>query len=125
MRIRSMKRLIVTTVLLACMPVAALAQFGGASPVELSEARLTQMAPTMQVAGTVVSRSDAFLSAEVEGRLIEVADVGTRVEVGDVIASIEDTGLRLRAQELAAEIDRTVREHGDVLDDDGGGAETA
>ena len=82
------------------------AQFGGPSPVELSEAKWTRMAPTMQVAGTVVSRSDAFLSAEVEGRLMEVADVGTRVEAGDVIARIEDTGLRLRAQELAAEINR-------------------
>lgn len=85
---------------------AAQAQFGGASPVELSEARMTMMAPTMQVAGTVVSRSDAFLSAEVEGRLIEVADVGSRVDAGDVIARIEDTPLRLRSQELAAEITR-------------------
>lgn len=84
----------------------AYAQFGGASPVELSEARMTMMAPTMQVAGTVVSRSDAFLSAEVDGRLIEVAEVGARVEAGDVIARIEDTGFRLRAQELAAEINR-------------------
>lgn len=82
------------------------AQFGEASPVELSEARVTTMAPTMQVAGTVVSRSDAFLSAEVEGRLIEVADVGSRVEAGAVIARIEDTTLRLRAEELAAEMTR-------------------
>ena len=82
------------------------AQFGEASPVELSEARVTMMAPTMQVAGTVVSRSDAFLSAEVEGRLIEVADVGSRVEAGAMIARIEDTTLRLRAEELAAEMTR-------------------
>jgi RND family efflux transporter MFP subunit len=90
---------------LALIP-AAQAQFGGPSPVELSEAKMTRMAPTMQVAGTVISRSDAFLSAEVEGRLMEVAEVGTRVQAGDVIARIEDTGLRLRAQELAAEINR-------------------
>jgi RND family efflux transporter MFP subunit len=82
------------------------AQWGGASPVELGEARVTTMAPTMQVAGTVVSRSDAFLSAEVEGRLVSVVDVGTRVSAGDVIAQIEDTGLRLRAEELAAEVAR-------------------
>ncbi len=82
------------------------AQWGGASIVEIGEARVTAMAPTMQVAGTVVSRSDAFLSAEVDGRLISVADVGSRVEAGDVIARIEDTSLRLRAQELAAEVAR-------------------
>ncbi len=82
------------------------AQWGGASLVEIGEARFTAMSPTMQVAGTVVSRSDAFLSAEVEGRLVSVADVGTRVDEGDVIARIEDTNLRLRAQELAAEVAR-------------------
>ncbi len=82
------------------------AQWGGASPVEVSEAGPRTMAPTMQVAGTVVSRSDAVLSAEVDGRLVEVADIGTEVEAGGVIARIEDTGLRLRAEELAAEITR-------------------
>ncbi len=101
-----MKAFLISTALTLLWISTAQAQFGGPSPVELSEAKLTRMAPTMQVAGTVVSRSDAFLSAEVEGRLIEVADVGTRVEAGDVIAQIEDTGLRLRAQELAAEINR-------------------
>lgn len=88
----------------AWLPLVAAAQFGdAAAPVELSEARYTTMAPTMQVAGTVVSRSDAFLSAEVEGRLVEVAETGTRVEAGDVVARIEDTQLRLRRDELASE----------------------
>lgn len=93
----------------AWLPAAALAQMTGfdASLVELSEAKLTRMAPTMQVAGTVISRSDAFLSAEVDGRLLEVAEIGSRVEAGGVIARIEDTGLRLRAQELSAEIRRS------------------
>lgn len=92
---------------LLVVPILVQAQPGqGNSPVELSEARITAMAPTMQVAGTVFSRSDAFLSAEVEGRLIQVADVGSRVEAGDTVAEIEDTGLRLRARELAAEVTR-------------------
>ena len=85
---------------------AASAQWGGASPVQVGEARLTSMAPTMQVAGTVVSRQDALLSSEVEGRLVSVADVGTQVEAGDVVARIEDVTLRLRSQELAAEVTR-------------------
>lgn len=81
-------------------------QWGGASPVEVDEAKLTTMAPTMQVAGTVVSRTDAYLSAEVDGRLIQVAEPGQRVELGDVIAKIDDQTLTLRAQELRAEIAR-------------------
>ncbi|MDX1625199.1 MAG: efflux RND transporter periplasmic adaptor subunit [Wenzhouxiangellaceae bacterium] len=84
----------------------AAAQFGGPVPVRVAEAQTTTMSPTMQVAGTVISRADATLSAEVEGRLLEVAEVGTRVEEGDVLARIEDTRLKLEAQELAAEIQR-------------------
>jgi len=83
---------------------AAQAQFGGPAPVEVGQARLMAMAPTMQVAGTVLSRSDAFLSAEVEGRLLEIAEVGERFDAGDVLARIEDTQLQLRAEELEAEI---------------------
>jgi len=96
-------------ILLAVMiliSTSALAQWGGSSPVQVGQARVTTMAPTMQVAGTVISRDDALLSAEVEGRLVSVAEVGTRVEVGDVIARIEDTILNLRATELAAEVSR-------------------
>ncbi len=100
-----MKKLLIVG--LALLAGHALAQPGGrASPVELSEARYTTMAPTMQVAGTVVSRSDAFLSAEVDGRLVRVADVGSHVEAGDVVAEIEDTSLRLRVRELSAEVRR-------------------
>jgi len=99
---------LILTALITTLSIAgpAFAQWGGASPVELGEARVTAMTPTMQVAGTVISRSDAYLSAEVEGRLISVADVGSRVEAGDVIARVEDTRLRLQAEELEAERDR-------------------
>lgn len=99
-----MMKSFLTALILACwLSAPVFAQWGGASPVELGEARLTAMTPTMQVAGTVVSRSDAFLSAEVEGRLISVADVGSRVEAGDIVARVEDTRLRLQAEELEAE----------------------
>jgi len=91
---------------LAVFSSAVCAQWGGSSPVQVGEARLTSMSPTMQVAGTVISRQDALLSAEVEGRLVSVAEVGTRVEAGDVIAEIEGVSLGLRAEELAAEVTR-------------------
>ncbi len=82
------------------------AQFGAAPTVEVISAQQREMAPTLQVAGTVLSRSDAGLSAEIEGRLVAVADVGTRVAEGDVVARIEDTTLQLRVAELEAEIAR-------------------
>jgi len=90
--------------LLLAVAACAQAQFNVAAPVEVDQARLTAMAPTMQVAGTVLSRSDALLSAEVEGRLLEIAEVGERFESGGVLARIEDTTLELRRRELAAEI---------------------
>ncbi len=94
------------SLLLVMTSSVAWSQWGGASPVEVDQAKLTTMAPTMQVAGTVVSRTDAYLSAEVEGRLIQVAEPGQRVQQGDVIAKIDDQTLTLRAQELRAEIAR-------------------
>ena len=105
--IRLMKFIPALVLAITLMPATALAQFGGgASLVEIGEARLITMAPTMQVAGTVISRSDAYLSAEVEGRLTLVAEVGTRVDTGDELARIEDVSLRLRVQELEAEVTR-------------------
>jgi len=86
------------------LPAPARAQFGQAAAVEVDQARLMAMAPTMQVAGTVLSRADAQISAEVDGRVIEISEVGERFAAGDVLARIEDTQLQLRAEELEAEI---------------------
>lgn len=74
--------------------------------VRVAEAEVHAMAPVTLVPGTVTSRHDARLAAEVDGRLQMVADVGTRVVEGDPVASIEDTQLKLRHEELAAELTR-------------------
>ncbi|MCG8466425.1 MAG: efflux RND transporter periplasmic adaptor subunit [Xanthomonadales bacterium] len=74
--------------------------------VRVAEAQVAEMAPQTWVAGTVVSRSDARLAAEVAGRMLSVAEVGTVVVAGDEIAVIEDTALRLREAELSAEVSR-------------------
>ncbi len=74
--------------------------------VRVSKASIQDLAPETIVPGTVISRNDARLAAEVTGRLLEVADVGTVVAMGDVIAKIEDTTIRLRKEELLAEVER-------------------
>lgn len=86
----------------------AAAQEGGMPPalVEVSEASRQTLAPVTLVPGTVTSRHDARLAAEVDGRLVTVAEVGANVGVGDPVATIEDTRFRLRQEELRAEIDR-------------------
>ncbi|MBT8051170.1 MAG: efflux RND transporter periplasmic adaptor subunit [Gammaproteobacteria bacterium] len=88
------------------MAAPATAQMGGPALVRVAVATVKDIAPVTMVPGTVISRHDARLSAEVEGRLTEVADVGTRVKEGEAVAQIEDTALRLRNTELKAEVTR-------------------
>jgi len=81
-------------------------QDGRPALVKVTEASMQHVTPVTLVPGTVVSRNDARLSAEVPGRLTSVADVGTVVLAGATIAEIEDTSLRLMQAELQAEVQR-------------------
>lgn len=87
-------------------PLQVAAQMGGPALVKVAVASIKDIAPVTMVPGTVVSRHDARLSAEVEGRLITVAEVGTVVTQGDPVATIEDVALRLLNAELEAQVTR-------------------
>lgn len=79
----------------------ALAQGGPPpAPVQVVEARMTVLAPTLELPGTVVSRNDARLAAEVPGRLKWIAEIGTLVDKDEAVAKIEDTYLRLQKAEF-------------------------
>jgi RND family efflux transporter MFP subunit len=82
------------------------AQMGGPALVRVAKAAVKDIASVTRVPGTVVSRNDARLSAEVPGRLTEVADVGTEVRAGEPVARIEATTLQLRNEELLARVTR-------------------
>jgi RND family efflux transporter MFP subunit len=97
-------RILLLMTLFACG--SAWAQMGGPALVKVAQAAVKDIAPVTMVPGTVVSRHDARLSAEVEGQLIHVVDVGTAVSKGQAVASIEDTVLRLRNTELLAQVTR-------------------
>jgi RND family efflux transporter MFP subunit len=88
------------------LPALAAAQTGGPALVRVATAEVRDIAPLTMIPGTVISRNDARLSAEVPGRLTEVLDVGTPVAHGDVVARIEDTSLRLQQTELKAQVTR-------------------
>jgi RND family efflux transporter MFP subunit len=92
--------------LILAIPGACWSQMGGPALVKVAVASVKDMASVTMVPGTVVSRNDARLSAEVPGRLISVADVGTEVAAGQSIAEIEDTTLRLQNTELQAQVTR-------------------
>lgn len=77
-------------------------------PVVVAEAVKQRLAPTAWFSGTVISRNDARLSAELDGRLLWVAEVGDRVKQGEPVARIDDTMIRQSLVESEAD---TAREY--------------
>jgi RND family efflux transporter MFP subunit len=72
--------------------------------VETTQVIMTELAPTMWAPGTVVSRNDAKIAAEIAGRITSIAEAGERFQAGDIIARIDDKSLRLILSEREAEI---------------------
>jgi RND family efflux transporter MFP subunit len=100
--------------LFACLFVArANAQEGGFPPaqVEVVPAELRNMAPVVEVAGTVVSLNDSRIAAEVEGVLTWLADVGDELAAGDVIARIDPRLMQVALDRASAEVARLESEY--------------
>ena len=70
------------------LPLALRAQDMPPAPVKVITAERIMLAPTINVPGTIVSRFDSRLSAEVAGRITWIADVGTRLVEGESVAEI-------------------------------------
>jgi RND family efflux transporter MFP subunit len=75
-------------------------------PVQVAEAVEMPMTSSLWVPGTVVSRNDAKISAEIAGRLDWVAEIGDEMAEGDVVARIDDRLLKLALSEDEARIQR-------------------
>ncbi len=95
--------LVRTLILLAFLTGSAWGQGAPAALVRVATAEMKNLAPVTLVPGTVISRGDARLAAEVEGQLIEIAEVGDAFVQGEMVARIDDTRLNLLRQELTAE----------------------
>ena len=76
-----------------------------APSVNVYPAQTKTLAPVAWVSGTVVSRNNSKIAAEVSGRLIELADLGMQVKKGDVIARIDARTLQLKKQEDDAKVE--------------------
>jgi RND family efflux transporter MFP subunit len=89
------------------LPGAALAQGQQPpSPVGVVEARQETVTPARWVPGTVISREDSRVAAEVSGNLVSVLEVGTRVKQGDVLARLNDRELQLQLRNDEAQVAR-------------------
>jgi RND family efflux transporter MFP subunit len=85
----------------------ALAQFDMPPPaVVVREARLTELAPSVNVPGTVYSRYDARLASELPAKIAWIAEVGTRVEEGDTVARLDDITYRLLEMEAQSRVSK-------------------
>lgn len=62
------------------------------------------LSPQVQVPGTVVSRNDARISAEITGRITWIAEVGDTFKKGQVIARIDNTFYKNEVRRLEADM---------------------
>ena len=74
--------------------------------VEVAAAELRDMAPSVDVSGTVVSLNDSRVASEIEGVLVWLADVGVHVDEGDPIARIDPRLIRIEVKRAEANVAR-------------------
>jgi RND family efflux transporter MFP subunit len=96
---------------------AAWAQDAGQPPAPVTVAPVVKgsTATTVSATGTVVSRNDARLAAEVAGRLDWVAEPGAKVAKGAPLARVDARALELQLKENDAQISR-LGANADLLD---------
>ncbi|HEX9708000.1 MAG TPA: efflux RND transporter periplasmic adaptor subunit [Steroidobacteraceae bacterium] len=76
------------------------------APVTVVPVTKGRIAATVSTTGTVVSRNDARLAAEVTGRLDWVAEPGAKVAKGAALARVDARSLELQLRENDAQISR-------------------
>ncbi len=106
--LRRRARLLVTTGPLLLVCAAALGQAPAMPParVEVAIAELREMAPVVEVPGTVMSMNDSRVAAEVEGVLTWMAEVGDAVDAGAVIARIDPRLMQVEVKRARANVAR-------------------
>lgn len=90
-----------------CLSLPLLAQEEKEPPpalVEVQMAKSELIAEHIWVPGTVMSRTDSDIAAEVSGRIIWMAEVGDQLQAGDVLAKLDDHRLQLELEQHQASI---------------------
>ncbi len=84
----------------------AIAQGFGPAAVVISDVELRELAPSVDVPGTVVSRFDSRLASELSAKLVWIAEVGTVVKKDEAVARLEDFTFKLHEMEAQARVER-------------------
>ncbi len=80
----------------------AMAQQGPAANVNVATIEQTTLSPVAWVSGSIVSRNNSEIAADVSGRLINLVDLGTQVKKDQVIAELDERPLKLKRDEERA-----------------------
>ena len=96
------KFLVLIAATLSC--TTAMAQFGPAAVV-VADVEFRELAPSVDVPGTVVSRFDSSLASELAAKLVWIAEVGTVVQKDEVVARLEDTTFRLLEMQAEGQVE--------------------
>lgn len=78
---------------------AAQAQGFGPAAVVVSDVEYRELAPSVDVPGTIVSRFDSRLASELSAKLVWIAEVGTVVKKDETVARLEDITFKLLEME--------------------------
>ena len=82
----------------------AFAQFGPAAVVT-ADVEMRELAPSVEVPGTVVSRFDSRLASELSAKLVWIAEVGTVVKKDETVARLEDFTFKLLEMEAQGRLE--------------------
>lgn len=85
---------------------AVLAQGFGPAAVVVSDVEYRELAPSVEVPGTVISRHDSSLASELAAKLVWIAEIGTVVKKDEVVARMEDFTFRLLEAEAEGRVAR-------------------
>lgn len=100
---RALTGAVTAAILLTCGTPVLRAQSRGPSPVEVAAAQTRDVAPTIQLMGTVTPRLRTTVAAELAGLVTELAvEEGDPVRTGQVICKLRDEVRRLAHQEALA-----------------------
>lgn len=82
------------------------AQGFGPAPVVVADVEYRELAPSVDVPGTVVSRFDSSLASELSAKLVWIAEVGTVVKKDETVARMEDFTFKLLEMEAQGRVER-------------------
>jgi len=89
-----------------CATATAIAQGFGPAPVVTTTVERRELAPSVDVPGTVVSRYDSRLASELSAKLVWIAEVGTVVKKDETVARLEDFTFKLLEMEAQGRVER-------------------